>query len=479
MAGFRIEGDTSGNVVEVNSLKELKIALNRVNSESGYSTITCASDDGSIIGTKFWVDPEASDDNKLRIGVDSLQIDESFPGTVLNSNMFSSTVTTMTTTVAGGLLNINANATTASGGVARIQTYKFYPINASSETYFESNIKFAFDAIANNVCEWGLFIASGTSAPTDGIFFRLNNAGEFRGIINNNGTEIQSDSIDFVSLVSTNTTNFIISIGNTFAKFWIDGKLAARIDIGNTGSTICQSMYLPVSFRIYNTSITSSAQQMQVSYISVNNGDLDYNRPFNLQAVGAGWHSSYTQTGAAAHGTTLQFVNNTTPTAATPTNTTAALGSGLGGLFLALVNGLVVGTDYIIQSYQVPVGTSTSPGKSLFVTDISVSCSNSVIANGAGITNWIVGLAHGHTAVSLATTQSATTKIAKKSVLGKQSLAASAAVGTVTNEIVKSYNTPICVNQGEFIQVFIRFENNNSQATERLDFAININGFYE
>lgn len=199
-----------------------------------------------------------------------------------------------------------------------------------------------------------------------------------------------------------------------------------------------------------------------------------------MQAVGAGWHSSNTQTGVVTHGFTGQFVNNTTPSAAAPTNTTAALGTGLTGIYLANINGLAAGTDFIIQSFQVPIGTSVLPGKSLYITDITVSASSEVIANGAGITNWIVGLAHGHTAVSLTTTQSATNKIRKISILGIQSIPASAVVGTVVSpQIDKSFQTPIFVGQGEFVQVFIRFKNNNSQATQRLDFAININGFFE
>lgn len=405
--------------------------------------------------------------------------DENFPGTVLNSNIFTTTVTTMTATVAGGNLNLNAGLSTASAAVARVQTYRFYPVNAASETYFESNIKFSQLPVANNVCEWGMFISSGTTAPTDGVFFRLNGVGEFRGVINNNGTEVQSDAIDFNANVGLDTTNFLISIGHSVVKFWINGKLAAYLEAGSSGGTVCHSLYLPAAFRTYNSAVTSAAQQMQVSMCSVNYGDLDYNRSFPLQAVGAGWHSSYTQTGSASHGQLAQFANSATPTAAAPTNTTAALGSGLGGLYLANINGLAVGTDFIIQSFQVPVGSATLPGKSLFITDIVVSCSSEVVANGAGITNWIVGLAHGHTQLSLATTQSATNKIPKRTTLGMQSIPATAPVGTLANEIFRSYETPICVNQGEYVQVFIRFKNNNSAATQRLDFAIDINGFYE
>lgn len=480
MAGFRIEGNVSGNVAEVNTLNEIKVALNTTNSDSGYATITCASDAGEILGDKLWIDPEGSEDNKLRVGIDSFMLDENFPGTVLNSNIFTTVVATMVVTVAGGSMNMNSGLSVAASAVARIQTYKYFPINAASETYFETNIIFGQNPVSNNTCEFGLFLATGLTTPTDGVFFRLNDAGEFRGVINNAGIEVQSDAIDFNTYVGLNTTNFVISIGHSVVKFWINGKLAAYLETGNAGSTVCRSMHLPAAFRTYNTVLTSAAQQMQVSVVSVNYGDLDYNRSFEMQAAGAGWHSSYTQTGAATHGYTGQFVNNTTPSAANPTNTTAALGSGLSGIYLAQINSLVAGTDYIIQSYQVPAGTNAIPGKGLYITDITVSASNEVVANGAGVTNWIVGLAHGHTALTLVTTQGVATKIAKRTVLGMQSLAATAPVGTVvTPQIDKSFFTPIFVAPGEFVQVFIRFKNNNSAATQRLDFAIDINGFFE
>lgn len=480
MAGFRIEGNTSGNVAEVNSLNEIKVALNTTNSNSGYATITCASDDGSITGEKLWIDPEGSGDNRIRVGFDSLQLDENFPGTALNSNIFNSSGWTMITSVAGGSLTLNSGLSVASGAVARVSTYKHYPLNAASELYFETDIEFTLPPQTNNICEWGLFIASSTSTPTDGVFFRLNQSGELYGVINNNGVEITSDSIDFNTYVNTATTNFVISIGNTFAKFWINKNLAAYVEMGDSGTTITSSMYLPVSFRIYNSNTIGAAQQMKIMSVSVTDGDLNYNKSFELQAVSAGLHCLNTQTGVAAHGMTAQFVNNTNPTPAAPANSTANLGSGLGGLFHANINGLSTSTDYIISSYLVPVGSSTFPGKSLFITDIIVSASSEVVANGAAITNWIVGLAFGNNALTLATAQSATTKIPKRLVLGIQSIPANAPVGTtVEPTIARSFQTPICVNQSEYVQVFIRFKNNNSAATQRLDFAIGINGFFE
>lgn len=206
MAGFRIEGNTSGNIAEVNEINEIKVALNTTNSNSGYATITCASDDGIITGAKTYVDPEGSNDNRIRVGIDSLQLDENFPGTSLNTNIFNTVNSTMSVSVAGGSLTLNANSTLSASTIAKVSTYKYYPLNAASELYFEANIQLSQLPVPNNVVEFGLFLSSGIADPTDGIFFRLNSVGNFYAIASNNSVEIKSNAIDFTSLVSTNIT---------------------------------------------------------------------------------------------------------------------------------------------------------------------------------------------------------------------------------------------------------------------------------
>ena len=61
-----------------------------------------------------------------------------------------------------------------------------------------------------------------------------------------------------------------------------------------------------------------------------------------------------------------KYTNNTNATAAVPTNTTAALGTGLGGEFWE-TDTLAVNTDGIIQSFQVPAGTVNTQGKRLVI----------------------------------------------------------------------------------------------------------------
>lgn len=482
MAGFRVEGDVSGNVAEVNSNKELRVALQPELETAGYAVIASEIDDGSVTTTPLRLQPEISFDFRTRVGTDTILFDEIFPNTVLNSAIWTAPVTTMTLTVASGFATLNAGLSTASAAVARLTSYRSFPVYGTSQTHFESGIQFTQLPISSNVCEWGFGIASGTTAPTDGAFFRLDSSGQFRAVVSANGTEVQSGTLDFATLVGTNTTrNFIVSLANNTAVFWIDDVIVANISLSAAGYSITASGNLPILYRNYNSGATSAAQVMKVGYVNISLGDWSTNKLYAHQMTGAGRHSSMTQTGAASIAQTAVWANSANPTAAAPTNTTAALGSGLGGIFIANINGLAVTTDFIVSSFQVPAGTSAIPGKSLYVTGLKVTSVNTVVANGAGgPTTWAMALAYGHTAVSLATAEASTTKAPRRIPLGVQSLAASAAVGqNASPDISTMFSSPVVVQPGEFVQVIMRFVSNNSAATEALNFYIQFDGYFE
>jgi hypothetical protein len=151
------------------------------------------------------------------------------------------------------------------------------------------------------------------------------------------------------------------------------------------------------------------------------------------------------------------YPNNTNPTAAVPTNTTAALGTGLGGQFWETVS-LAVNTDGIIQSYQVPIGTANSAGRRLVIRGVGLTSHvQTVIAGGPYISQY--SLAFGHTAVSLATAEGATTKAPRRIPLSgfTQVLTAAQAVSTMVSQPGGSFvdfgDAPIFVNPSEFIQL--------------------------
>lgn len=448
-----IKGGDSPNLASVDSSNNLKINMPTSAETSGFVSMVAENDAGTVTGSRFVLTPEVSSDYRLRVGSDSMTFVDSFPGTAINSTLWTAPTTTMTITSAGGFANLNAASSIALSAVARLQTYRHFPIFKSYTTYFDSEVSFTSLPVIGNVCEWGAFLSSTTTAPTDGVFFRLNAAGEFRCVINNNGTELQSDTLDFSSLVGVNTSRtFLIYVLSDKALFWIDDVLVSTILAPVGQGTVTLSQNIPMSFRIYNSTATSTAQIMKISTVNVSFADQNGNKPWSHIITGSGGHASQGQTGQATLGTTALYTNSLAAGAGiAATNTTAALGSGLGGQF-AVQPTLAVGTDGIISSYQVPLGTSILPGKSLYITRITID---------AGVTTALVGgavlyaysLAYGHTAVSLQTTETATSKAPRRLPLGMQTFPATSAVGIIGTKVDVDMASPILVQPGEFIQL--------------------------
>ena len=409
-------------------------------------------DAGTITGEAQLKAVEVSADYRVRVGLDNTAFNEAFPGAVLNSTLWTAPVTTMTVTVAGGFANLNAGASVAINAVARLTSYRHIPVYKSYTTYFEENVQFTQLPVAGNVCEWGAFISTGIATPTDGIFFRLNATGEFRGVVNFNGTEVQSGTLDFATLVGNNSSRaFLIYAISNKALFWIDNILVAEIDIPISSGLLTSSMNLPISFRNYNSTATSIAQIMKISAVNATLADQSTSKPWGHIISGMGGHLSQGQTGSTL-GTTALYTNNLAVGAgAVMTNTTATLGTGLGGQFSTLPT-LAVGTDGIVQSYQVPLGTSILPGKSLYITRVNISSAVTTALTGGAVV-YALGLAYGHNTVSLATTETATTKAPRRLPLGFQVFPANSAVGTQATTIDIDLATPILVQPGEFIQL--------------------------
>ena len=141
-----------------------------------------------------------------------------------------------------------------------------------------------------------------------------------------------------------------------------------------------------------------------------------------------------------------------------PTTTTAALGSGLGGEFWE-TQSLAINTDAIIMSFQVPAATITTPGKTLVLRGLYLASWVQAALTAGGFTRkWF--LAFGHTAVSLATTETATTKAPRRVYLPfvQQVAAAAPALTTVpqNTNFVDFGDAPVLVNPGEFVQLCCR-----------------------
>lgn len=423
---------------------------------AGFAAVIAESDKGLVTGVRDMKALEVTSNFRTRVATDQLLFNEYFPGSTLNSSLWTAPVTTSTTSVSGNLLTLNNASSLATAAVARVQTYRYFPIMGTSPLYVNTQLQFSATPVANMVHEWGLFIASGTTAPTDGVYFTINAAAELRCIVNTNGTINQSPALNYNTLIGTNTARgFLIYIGADYVTFWIDNIKVFESNLTSVSALGIQtgSNELPITFRSYNANIvTGTAQLMKVSMSNVVLAETNTQKPWSHVLAGMGSMGYQGQTGQTL-GTTALYSNSLAAGAgAIMTNTTAALGSGLGGQFSALPT-LAAGTDGIMSSFQVPAGTATAPGKTLYITGVSISSSvTTVLVGNATPVIYAYSLAFGHNNVSLATTTSTTAKAPVRIAIGQESFAAAAALGVLGQGVQKVFNSPIVVYPGEFIQ---------------------------
>jgi hypothetical protein len=456
MAGFRIEGNVSGNVAEVDTNSKLKVNLPVALADTGYAAMASIVHDGSTGQvTPVIRNAEVSFNKRLRVGLDNLWFADRFSYAAQWSAVWSSVLTTMTVThVPAGFIALNGGASTASGAVANYLTYQMFPCYNGAGLSFECIAKWTQTPQTNNVLELGMFQATTTTAPTDGVLFRLTSAGVLNGVINFNGSETL---VDLGTLPSVNEQhNFTIKVETDATYYYIDEVLRGTINtpVSSTGPTI--NMYQPVHFRNYNSAITGAAQQLQIGEVRVFLRDISDDRGFSTTMCGMGG-GGYQGHAGATQGSTALYTNSlATGAGAAATNTTAALGSGLGGQF-ALLPTLTAGTDGIISSFQVPAATALIPGEALYITGLWID-SKVLLALTGGPCYFAMSLGVGNTAVSLATAEGAATKASRRIPLGYQSFVVNAALGTKSDEgrIFVPFASPVVANPGEFVQVIAK-----------------------
>jgi hypothetical protein len=475
MAGFRIEGNTSGNVAEVDANNNLKITGPITEVQAGFAALSSEVDAGTVTGTRTTKALELSEDFRLKVGTDQYAFYDNFSAsTSENRYSWTSVVTTMTTGVTNGFQILNAGSSVASGAVARFQTWQSFKATKQATLQAEMNIQLSAVAQTNNVCEWGFFIATGTAAPTDGVFFRINASGELRCVVNFNGTETQSSALSVATLISTNTTQqFLIYMNSKVARFWINNILVAEINLPVSQPAMTSSQSLPLAFRNYNSAATSTAQQMKIGEVSVMQGDMGFPKPYShvmssmgkiaSQLLGGGTSALYTNSLAAGAGAAM-------------TNTTAALGSGLGGQFTTTPT-LAAGTDGILMSYQNIAGAAATQGRTLFITGIRVQGAVTAALTGGPVL-YAYSLAYGHTNVSMATADAATAKAPRRIPLGFESFAATAAVGVIGQSVYMPFDAPVPVYQGELVAVVAKNLGTVTSAGT-ISVLVSVDGYWE
>ena len=480
MAGFRIEGNTSGNVAEVDSNNNIKVNTPATSLQAGFTVVGTQNDAGTITGSRYTSEAEITDDYRFRTGQDNMVLSESFPGSAVNTALWRTTLNVMTNTVVGGFSQLNAGSNLASGSYVIQGTYRHFPIHKQFTTFYEMELQFTSLSVSGNRCEWGAMLCATNAAPTDGAFFRLDSDGTFVCVANYAGAETISSPLSFPTLVGANNTHtFLIYLHSTNATFWIDNIMVAEVSAPSGQASITSSQSLPLTFRCNNVTATSTAQIMKVGNTSVVLGDQASSKPWGHVMTGGGGTALQGQTGGTM-GSTAIITNAATTAAAALSNTTpTAQFTGLGGFFNVLPT-LAVGTDGILCSYQNPSGTSILPGKTLYITGVVLDgVVSTVLVGNATSVIYAAGIAFGHTSASLATGETVAAKAPRRLALGMQQYAAAAAVGAQGQRLQDDYTcSPIIVQPGEFFQVTLR-NFGAVTTTGAITFAVGVTGYWE
>lgn len=455
---FRILGSGS-DAAEVDSDKQLLINLPKILSRVGFGALAGRTEQAS--GTPRVIPAYVTEGRRLAIAPMTLLWDDTFNATAQNTANYRAPVTTQSVTFVGGFAILNGGSIVTINTNSALQTYRAFPLFAKAELRCHLSVLRTVAPQVNCVEEMGLFSATlpGGAAPADGVFFRWNAAGELRGVINYNGTETQTAAIaspsvavnhDYAIIVYTETVVFVIDD-------IVVGVLALLTDAPGLGQPMSAAA-APFTIRQYiGGSSPALANQLKISNVNILQVGVDPLRSWIEAKAGMG-HMGYQGQNGGAMGSTAQYANSANPAPAVPTNTTAALGSGLGGQFWETAS-LALGTDGIICSFQNPVGGPTQTPRNLIVYGVQIESSIQTVIVGGPFTS-AFSLAFGHTAVSLATAESATAKAPRRIALGKMIISAAQAVATKVNgsPVLNSFRVPIVIAPGEFVAVVAKHE---------------------
>lgn len=465
-----LRGSSSGNGAEVNSGGHLRVVpeVDAYGSPQHVGSIRAMGevDAGYVTATPVLRPLELDADYRARVSQDCLFDEEVFNYLAQNTGKHNHLTTTMAATWTAGQYTTNsANITTLNTGT-QLSTYAFFPCTGTTTLSLDAEIAFSAQPKTNTFIEWGIGKA-GTQliAPTDGVFFRLNSAG-LQGICSYNGTETSTGVFPLSGGTGTwtHTDNkryqFIVYQSMVEAMFWVNDGTGAvalgRIPLPTAQPRMSMAANGQVFFkhRIVGGA-ASGALQAYVGAYNVRQGGVNFSS--TPSTSGSRTLGAYQGLSGGTMGSLANYANNANPVAAVPTNTTAALGVGLGGQFWETAT-LAVNTDGIICSYQVPVATVNLPGRRLVIRGVGLSSYIQTAITGAPFIAQY-SLAFGHTAVSLATAEAATTKASRRIPLSTftQAVTAAQAVSTLVSQPGGGFmdfgDAPVFVNPGEFVQL--------------------------
>ena len=484
-------GSSTAGKANVDANFNLNVTLPTVDAQTGKVRIVSENDPGTITGAAYLKSPETTPDYRLRVGLDTVLFDDTFNATAQNTNLWAYTFNTLTAAQPGaGTVNFSAVQGTTSAHGAFMRTFQLFPLVNTAPLAVEfMGGQFGAALVANEVWLAGLGLPSAaTTRPTDGAWLRLTTAG-LEGVLAFNGTETSTGVIyPFGSIVVGEMGKYVMVLGEREVEFWVDDVFLGKIEMPTGNAVPFLGASQPVFLMKYNTGAVSNTNTMRVARVGVSLLDVQTSRSAPIQAAVQGRSANVGQDGHTQGNTALNVLNAAVPTTAAISNTAAgATFVGLGGYFVATAQATNVasGGDMIACSYQNPAPTANITGRNLIITGVRISCMNTGAAVATTPTSLIWGIAYGHTAASLATTETAsfatgTTHIPRKKYIGMCTAPVGAAIGALYDRpVTAEFSTPLVVRPGEFIAAVVRFRVGTATASQEVTYTVDFDGYWE
>lgn len=417
--------------------------------------------------------PKYTENGYQVVSLDSLLFTEQVDGSALNTNMWTNSTLTQTVTQGSGFITLNAALSVVINTYAILQSIKALPLYGHLPLSVLIRGKVNITPIANATIELGLGVATTTSAPTDGAFFRWAPDGTFKAVINNAGTETTTNITTFPS--TTNEHLYQIDIVEDQVQFFIDDALVAVVPVPATQAYPFNAGRQTVFARTLNGAVSpATAPQLAIGQVNVVQQDLNQNKLWKevLVSLGRGGYQSptvFTQT--------ANHANSTDPSSATLSNTAAGYTTFGGRYQFAAVAG--ASTDYALFGFQVPAGFQ------LYLTGITVNCvlTGAAIATTATLLDWSLGL--NASAVSLATAESPPATWSPRRIpLGSHGFPLAAPngpmqIGDSPSDLVRTFDPPLIVDGGRFFHVIVEVPVGTATGSQVFRGNVTPVGYYE
>lgn len=432
-----------------------------------------------VLADKFGVLPEFAEDGRIDIAQDTPLFRDTFTGSAIAAhNRWLQSLSTMTATVSGGAITLNAGGSVAINVYANLTTVQKYRGYVDGAIYVHARAKPTNLPATNAVAELGLGNALINSAPTDGAFFRWTASGGFECVVNRGGAE-----------TSTSMTAPASAVYSVFAITVHASTVVCSYDTPSSGASVRVEMALdsgaPSAFnespgglmRVYNSaSAPALAPQLAVGVFEILQKTMQTPRE-DAREVAQGLQSAYLPTTGAQ---TTNHANSTSPTSATLSNTAAGYAT-LGGRY-QFAAPPAAATDFALFGIQTPTSFR------LIVTGITISAclEGAAIATTATRLDWAVGV--GSTAVSLATTDAtgaSPTSAPRRIPLGSQGFPlvaprGPAQIGDCADRITVSFlGGPLVVESGRFFHVILQVPVGTATASQIIRGVVQVTGRYE